>query len=163
MYPNGLQTGRHVDVNGEGWFAFSDVPVGDWQLRFHAPGIAYVPEGLPHPVRLLVRAGEATDVRIAVQHGWEDGAPMIEIYVGDFFFQEQPLGLQNGEVTVNLGTPICWYNVGFVQHRVVGAYWDSGTLDKTGSYIWVPDQTGLFPYYCSFHRNQMLATLRITS
>ena len=163
MYSSGEQTGRYVDVDANGRFLLSDVQPGDWQLRFHAPGVAYVPEEYQHPVRVTVHANETTDVRIIVEHGWEDGVPMLEIYIGDYFFQEQPSGKENGVAVVKLGVPVCWYNVGLMQHRIVGPFWDSGVLERAGSYIWIPDRVGDFPYYCAFHRTSMIATLSVVA
>ena len=163
MYESGLQTGQSVSVDGDGRFAFADIPEGEWQLRFHAPGVAYVPEQLPHPVRVTIMANETTTVRIAIERGWEDGVPMVEIYIGDYFFQEQPFGSANGETVVTLGTPVCWYNVGLTRHTATGGFWDSGALDRTASYIWVADRVGTFPYTCKFHGTQMIATLRVHS
>ena len=161
MYENGLQTGRSVDVDPAGRFTFTDVPAGNWQLRYHAPGAAFVPEIYPHPIRISVRADETTNVHVIVEHGWEDGEPMIEIYAGDYFFQEQPSGKENSETIVKLGVPVCWYNVGLVHHRITGPFWTSPDLDRTASFIWVPDRTGVFPYTCTFHQTQMIATLRV--
>jgi hypothetical protein len=163
MYESGLQTGHSVAVDANGRFSFTDVPAGPWQLRFHAPGVAYVPEEFPHPVRVVVTADQTTSVRIVTERGWEDGAPMIEIYIGDYFFQAQPLGVPNAETVVKLGTPICWYNVGLTQHTTTGGRWDSGAMNRTASYIWVPDRIGVFPYTCAFHGTQMIASLRIQS
>lgn len=163
MYETGQQTGRTADVDPAAHFAFDDVEPGRWQLRFHAPGVAYVPEEFPHPVRVTVAAGEITDVRIAVEHGWEDGAEMLEIYVGDYFFQEQPSGAMNGEAVVKIGTPVCWYNVGLMPHTVSGPFWESGQLERTASFIWVPDRLGTFPYTCNLHRSQMIASLRVVA
>ena len=163
MFDTGQQTGRYADVDAGGHFAFDDVTPGKWQLRFHAPGVAYVPEEFPHPVRFSVAENETASVHIVIERGWEDGTPMIEIYVGDFFFQEQPLGRENAETVVKIGTPVCWYNVGLVQHTVTGPFWDSGTMERTASYIWVPDRVGVFPYTCNFHKTGMIATLRVQS
>jgi hypothetical protein len=163
MYPSGLQTGRFAPVDPNGRFEIADVPPGAWQIRFYAPGVAYVPEQLTNPVRVDVDATQTSTVRFKIERGWEDGAPMIEIYIGDNFFQEQPLGAANAETVVKIGTPICWYNVGLAQHTTTGGFWDSGPLNKTESYIWIPDRTGVFPYTCRFHSTQMIASLRITA
>jgi hypothetical protein len=163
MYDNGLQTGRSSPVDASGKFSFTDVPEGAWQVRFYAPGIAYVPEQLTNPVPIEVKADQTITVRFKVEMGWEDGAPMAEIYIGDYFFQEQPLGAPNAETVVKLGTPICWYNVGLMQHTTTGGFWDSGAMNKTDAYIWVPDRTGVLPYTCNFHKTQMIASLRITA
>jgi len=163
MFDTGQQTGQFVDVDSAGRFRFEDVQPGKWQLRFHAPGVAYVPEEFPHPVRVSVVENETVSVRIVIERGWEEGTPMIEVYVGDFFFQEQPLGRENGETVVKIGTPVCWYNVGLVQHTVTGPFWDSGTMERTASYIWVPDRVGVLPYTCNFHKTGMIATLRVQS
>ena len=161
MYENGLQTGRSVQVNALGKFAFSNVPEGNWQVRFYAPGVAYVPEEGSNPVRVTVRKGETSPVLFRIERGWEDGGPMIEIYIGDYFFQEQPLGTANAEAVVKLGTPICWYNVGLMEHTTTGGRWDSGPMGKTASFIWVADQVGVFPYKCTLHATQMIASVRV--
>lgn len=163
MYPSGLQTGRSAPVDVNGHFEFANVPAGAWQVRFYAPGAAYVPEQLANPVRVEVGANQTINVRFKIERGWEDGAPMVEIYIGDNFFQEQPLGAANAETVVKIGTPICWYNVGLSQHTTTGGFWDSGPLNQTEAYIWVPDRTGVFPYTCRFHGTQMIASLRIVA
>jgi plastocyanin len=163
MYENGLQTGRSAPVDASGKFAFADVAAGNWEVRFYAPGVAYVPEQLTNPVRVSVTPGQAAVVRFATERGWEDGAPMAEIYIGDFFFQEQPLGAPNAETSVKIGTPVCWYNVGLMQHTTTGGLWDSGPMNRTEAFIWVPDRVGVFPYTCSYHKTQMIASLRVTS
>ena len=161
MYDTGQQTGRSAVVDPAGRFSFDDVDIGPWQLRFHAPGVAYVPEELQHPIRVTVSPDATTTARVTIEWGWEDGTPMIEIYVGDYFFQEQPAGIENGIATVKVGTIVCWYNVGLTQHTISGPFWDSGPVDRTGSFIWIPDRTGTFPYRCNFHRSQMIGTLQV--
>jgi plastocyanin len=162
MYPTGQQLGRGTAVDPAAEFAFDDVPPGDWQLRFTAPGKAYVPESLPHPIRFTVTANEETFLTVRVERGVAEDA-MHEIYVGDYFFQEQPFGKENAETVVKLGESVCWYNVGLVQHTVTGGPWvDSGTLNRAGNFIWVPDRVGVFGYRCAFHPSQMIATLRVT-
>jgi len=162
MYNSGQQTGRYAPVDPAGAFHFGDVAPGDWQIRFDAPGVAYVPETMPHPIRFSVSANQETVVQIRVEFGVEDDA-MHEIYVGDYFFQEQPFGKENTETVVKLGESVCWYNVGLQPHTVTGGPWvDSGKLERTANFVWVPDRVGVFGYRCSFHPNQMLATLRVT-
>jgi plastocyanin len=163
MYAAGQQTGRYVDVDPAGRFLLTDVAPGEWQLRFHAPGVAYVPERYQHPLHVTVAANRTIDVHMVVERGWEDGQEMVEIYLGEYFFQEQPFGKENADVTVKIGTPICWYNVGLTQHTVSGPFWESGVLERTGSFIWLADRVGTFPYFCRFHRSQMIATLHVTA
>ena len=163
MYETGQQTGISVPVDASGHFTFDDVDAGAWQLRFHAPGVAYVPEEFQHPLRVTVGRDATTAARLTIEWGWEDGAPMIEIYVGDYFFQEQPAGIENGVANVKIGTIVCWYNVGLTQHTVSGPFWDSGPLDRTASFIWIPDRVGTFPYRCNFHLSQMIGTLHVES
>lgn len=161
MYPTGQQTGRGTAVDPAAAFHFDDVPPGDWQIRFHAPGKAYVPGSLPNPIRFTVAENEETFITVKVERGVEDDA-MHEIYIGDYFFQEQPAGNENAETVVRLGESVCWYNVGLVQHTVTGGPWtDSGTLNRAGNFVWIPDRVGVFGYRCSFHPSQMIATLRV--
>lgn len=162
MYSTGQHSGRGTAVDPAAEFQFDDVPPGDWQIRFHAPGRAYVPESLPHPIRFSVTAERETFITVKIERGVQEDA-MHEIYVGDYFFQEQPSGKENAETVVRLGESVCWYNVGLVPHTVTGGPWvDSGLLNRAGNFIWIPDRVGLFGYRCSFHPSQMIATLRVT-
>ena len=163
MYGSGLQTGRSSTVDPAGHFIFRDVAPGEWQLRFQAPRRAYVPEELPHPVRVTVAAKLTVSLKITVEVR-ELTYDMVEIYAGDDFFQEQPFGRENGETVVRVGTPVCWYNVGAMPHTVTGGPWeDSGVLQRTGSFLWIAERPGVYPYRCRFHSPQMQATLRITT
>jgi hypothetical protein len=161
MDRDGRQTGRWVDVDPTAHFEFDDIAPGDWQLRFHAPRLAYVPEDRQHPVRFTVAPKQTVSLRIDVQVGGYI-ADMIEIYIGDNFFAEQPTGTENSETLVKLGTPVCWYNVGNRVHTVTGGPWgDSGDLERTQSFIWVADRLGTFGYRCRRHDSNMFATLRV--
>jgi hypothetical protein len=161
LRPSGEQTGRQVDVLPDGRFTFDDVDEGAWQIRFHAPRVAYVMPDVLHPIRVQVRAGEATTLDIPVDERPLD-YEVAEIYIGDGFFQEQPFGRVNAETVVKLGTTVCWYNVGMMVHTATGGPWaDSGPLGRTQSFMWVADRTGVFAYRCSAHPAQMLATLRV--
>lgn len=162
MYGSGLQTGRSATVDPAGLFTIRDVAPGEWQLRFHAPRRAYVPEELPHPIRVTLAPKFTVSLRITVEVR-ELSDDMVEIYAGDDFFQEQPFGRENGETVVRVGTPVCWYNVGAMPHTVTGGPWeDSGVLQRTGSFLWIAERPGVYPYRCRFHSPQMQATLRIT-
>jgi hypothetical protein len=74
-----------------------------------------------------------------------------------------------GDVVDLIGTPqpalgkiyLMYDNVGLMQHTTTGGFWDSGAMNKTDAYIWVPDRTGVLPYTCNFHKTQMIASLRI--
>jgi len=160
LYPTGLQTGRVRIVDPFGGFEFEDVPPGDWQLRFSAPGIAYVPEQFEHPRRFSVQAGTDAVVDLTIERAEPVDDAMIEIYVGDYFFQEQPNGKQNSETIVTVGTAICWYNVGLTPHIINGSWGNSPVLEKGGNYIWTPAQPGLYAYRCSYHPTHMIATIR---
>jgi plastocyanin len=161
LYPTGLQSGRVRIVDPFGGFDFEDVPPGDWQLRFSAPGIAYVPAQFEHPRRFIVQAGIDAVVDLTVERAEPVDDGMIEIYVGDYFFQEQPNGKQNAETIVVVGTAICWYNVGLTPHIIAGSWGNSPVLEKGGNYIWTPAETGLYTYRCSYHPTHMIATVRV--
>jgi hypothetical protein len=159
MYDNGLQTGRYQDVDGEGQFRFPNVVPANYKVRFHAPRQARVPAYLPNPERVAVAEDGIANVIFQIERGVFN-ENMIEIYAGDDFFQEQPYGDPNATATVKLGTVVCWYNVGERPHNVTGGPWGtSGTLDRSGSYIWEADQVGTFQYECTLHSPQMRATL----
>jgi plastocyanin len=162
LHPSGLQTGRVRIVDPFGGFEFEDVPPGDWQLRFSAPGIAYVPTQFQHPRRFSVQAGHDAVVDLTIERAEPVDDGMIEIYVGDYFFQEQPNGKQNSETIVTVGTAICWYNVGLTPHIISGSWGNSPVLGQGANYIWTPTQAGLYTYRCSYHPTHMIATLRVT-
>jgi len=162
LYPSGQQTGRTRIVDPFGNFDFDGVQAGSWQLRFHSAGVAYVPAQYEHPKRVVVSEGETTAVDLTIEHADDVDDGMIEIYVGDYFFQEQPLGKVNAETVVTVGTAICWYNVGTMPHVIDGSWGESPILAHGSNYIWRPTQPGLYAYRCSFHPTQMIATLRVT-
>lgn len=163
LHATGQQTGSVRSVDPFGNFDFDDVPEGNWQLRYHAPGVAYVPSQFEHPRRITVTAGETTKVDLTIERATEVDDGMIEIYVGDYFFQEQPSAPVNAQTTVTVGTAVCWYNVGLMPHVISGSWGDSPVLMRGNNYIWTPAQPGLYAYRCSFHPTQMIATLRVTS
>lgn len=152
MHPNGLQSGRYVDVDGDGRWRIPNVAPGEWQVRFWGPGVGHVPHDVsPNPVRITVEAGRTARVVFPVELG-HSHEHMVEIYVGDTFFQEQPLGEPNAPATVEVGDEVCWYNVSRVDHVLSGQPWgESPVLKPTDSFIWVADRTGEFDYQCPFH------------
>ena len=162
MTGRGRQTGQRVSPDANGRFSFSAVTAGDYQIRFNAPGLAVVPEPFPHPIRFSVEAGKTTDVPVRVQLG-NYNQNLVEIYIGDGFFQLQPDGTENGESVVKVGTNICWYNVDNAVHTVTGGPWgDSGDLQKSQAYLWPATVTGLFAYQCKYHGSAERALLRVT-
>lgn len=159
MYGSGLQTGRYVDVGMDATFRFPNVAPGEYQLRFHAPRVAQVPPHLNNPVRATVTEREVTEATFRIELG-EFNENMIEIYVGDDFFQEQPYGEPNKPTTIGVGVIVCWYNVGDHLHNVVGEPWgNSGDMHSTDSFIWQADQVGEFQYQCTYHQPQMRSSL----
>jgi len=161
MNNRGRQTGQRSIPDANGRFTFSSVTPGDYQLRFNAPGLAVVPEPFPHPIRFTVEAGKTTDVPVRVQLG-NYNQNLVEIYIGDGFFQLQPDGTENGECAVKVGTNVCWYNVDTAIHTVTGGPWgDSGDLQKSQAYLWPATITGLFAYQCKYHGFEEKALLRV--
>ena len=161
MYPNGQHVGQTVTPDASGKFKFTDMPAGDYQVRFQAAGQAIVPEPYQHPMKFTVQAGKATQLTVRIQRG-TFAQNQVEIYCGDDFYQLQPDGAENGEAVVKLGTIVCWYNVGLKIHTVTGGPWnDSGDLQKTQSYIWVATIPGLHAYQCKYNQPAMRATLRV--
>lgn len=161
MYSNGRHVGQRVTPDAAGRFRFTDLPGGEYQVRFNATGQAIIPEPYQHPLRFQVQAGKTTDLTVRVVRG-NFGSNQVEIYAGENFYQLQPDGAENGETVVKLGTVVCWYNVDTSVHTITGGPWnDSGDLQKTQSYIWVANQTGLFSYFCKYTQPQMRATLRV--
>jgi len=165
IYSSGKMTGRYVDVDPAGRFAFADVDPGDWQIRFDAPRVAEVDEGqgAENPLRLTIEAGRTTAIRIPIVRVASDDTE-IEIYIGDYMFYEVPFGAEGGTATVKLGTSVCWYNVGLQVHNVTGGPWiTSGDLNRADNFIWKADTIGTFPYRCTHHQPQMTATLVVTA
>jgi len=162
MTDRGRQTGQRVSPDANGRFSFLGVSAGEYQIRFDAPGLAVVPEPFPHPIRFSVQAGKATDVPVRVQLG-NYNQNLVEIYIGDGFFQLQPNGTENGECVVKVGTNVCWYNVDTAVHTVTGGPWgDSGDLQKSQAYLWPAATAGLFGYQCRYHGSSEKALLRVT-
>ena len=162
MTDRGRQTGQRTSPDANGRFAFSDVAPGNYQIRFDAPGLAVVPEPFAHPIRFTVESGKATDVPVRVKLG-NYNQNLVEIYIGDGFFQLQPNGTENGECVVKVGTNVCWYNVDTAVHTVTGGPWgDSGDLQKSQAYLWPATTAGLFGYQCRYHGSSEKALLRVT-
>jgi plastocyanin len=158
----GLNKGVYVDVGAGGTFDFGDVGVGDYQLMYWGANLAHVPEPLPNPVPITVRAATPTVVRFQVDAPDPDDVMDRDINAGDFFFQEQPSGEPNAAVVVKLGMLVCWYNVGTMLHTVSGGPWgDSGPLAHGDNFKWKASQVGTFPYRCNYHGARMLATLTV--
>jgi hypothetical protein len=163
MTGRGQQTGQRTSPDANGRFSFPSVKAGDYQLRFDAPGLATVPEPFPHPIRFSVEAGKTTDVPVHVQLG-NYNQNLVEVYIGDGFFQVQPNGTENGDCVVKVGTNICWYNVDDTVHTVTGGPWgDSGDLQEAQAYLWPATTIGTFSYHCKYHPNSEKAILRITA
>lgn len=161
---NGFNAGVYQDVDEKGQFEFRDIEVGTYQLRFWGGNLASVPEPLRNPVPVRITAAATTTVQFTVAVGRGYDGPEQEIYLGEYFFQGQPIGDLNGTVTVALGTLVCWYNVGEVPHDLAGGPWGtSGAIPHGGNFMWKADQAGTFPYRCSGHGTQMIATLVVVA
>ncbi|MBV6521654.1 MAG: hypothetical protein MNPFHGCM_01798 [Gemmatimonadaceae bacterium] len=163
LYNDGRHTGDRATPDANGRFRFTNLSRGNYQIRFHAPGKAIVPEPFPHPIRFSIEAGRTTDVSVRVKLG-SYNSNLVEIYTGDDFYQLQPDGQENAETVVRLGDLVCWYNVGVSVHTVTGGPWgDSGDLQKSQAYIWTADRVGLFAFGCKYHQPEQRATLRVTA
>ena len=161
LQKNGFNSGVYADVDTTGKYEFGLVAIGEYLLRFWGGNEASVPETLHNPVRITVTEAAATVVQFQVEVGTSPN-PDREIYAGDFFFQEQPIGVANSTTVVNLNTLVCWYNVGQVPHTVTGGPWgDSGPIAPDGNFMWVANQAGTFPYHCSYHGTQMITALQV--
>jgi hypothetical protein len=163
MYRNGQQVGIRATPDANGRFAFSQVAAGNYQVRFEAPHKAIIPDPFENPIRFDVAAGKDTFVPVRVQLG-DYTQNLVEIYVGEGFFQQQPDGSENAEVVVSVGTNLCWYNVDTHIHTVTGGPWgDSGDLIEAQAYFWTATQPGSFGYRCKYHSAQEQAILRVTA
>jgi hypothetical protein len=163
LQKNGFNSGAFADVDASGKFDFGAVAEGAYLLRYWGSNRADVPEPMPNPVRITVAANAPAHVQFHVQVGASPN-PDQEIYAGDFFFQQQPTGPANGTTVVTLGTLVCWYNVGQVNHTATGGPWgDSGPIAPDGNFMWTANKIGTFPYRCNFHGTQMIATLQVVA
>ena len=161
---NGFNTGNYRNVDASGRFEFASSDVGDYQLRFWGGNLASVPDSFRNPVAVRIAAAVTTIVQFTVVPGRGYDGVEQEIYLGEYFFQEQPIGDMNGTTTVKLGTLVCWYNVGSMVHAVAGGPWDtSGPIEHGGNFMWMSDRLGTFPYRCSYHGTQMLAILKVVA
>ena len=159
---NGFNAGVYADVDAHGKFDFGSVDVGDYQVRFWGSNLASVPEPLQNPVPVRVAATETTTVQFTIVIGKAYEGTEQEIYIGEYYFQAQPVGEMNGTTTVRAGTLVCWYNVGGMVHDISGGPWGtSGPIQHGGNFMWKADSPGIFPYRCSYHGTQMLATLTV--
>ena len=162
LQKNGLHVGVFADVDTTGKFDFGTVETGAYLLRFWGSNQASVPEPLHNPVPITVAEAAIVDVKFQVVLGQPENGNEVEIYAGDLFFQEQPLGRPNDVTVVKLGTTVCWYNVGKMVHDVTGGPWGtSGPITADGTFMWTSNQVGTFPYRCSYHGTQMIATLQV--
>jgi hypothetical protein len=163
MDDSGQQTGLRAAPDGQGRFTFTGLKPGNFQVRFEAPHQAIIPDPFDNPVRFTVTAGQTTNVPVHIQRG-DYTQNLVEIYLGDYFFQRQPDGALNGDVVVPVGTNVCWYNVGTHVHSVTGGPWgDSGDLQKSEAFFWTATQPGTFGYRCKYHSQQMQGILRVTA
>lgn len=161
LLDTGLNQNIYADVDATGKFDLGQVPVGKYQVRYWGADLAAVPEPLENPVHLTVAADTVSVVPFQIVRGEPDEVDH-EIYIGDFFFQDQPYGQPNATVVVKLGVTVCWYNVGSVNHTVTGGPWgDSGTLSRAQEFEWPATQVGTFGYRCSFHNPQMQSILQV--
>lgn len=161
LLDTGLSQNIFADVDAKGTFDLGDIPVGKYQLRFWGGDQASVPEPLVNPVPITVTTDVVTVVPFQIVRGTPDET-VHEIYVGDFFFQDQPFGEPNATVVVKLGVTVCWYNVGSTDHTVTGGPWgDSGPFSRTEEFEWDADQVGTFGYRCRFHNPQMQSILQV--
>lgn len=161
MRSDGLTLDWSDEVGRDGTWGISGVPAGEWQVRYWGSGRAHVLHERTHnPQRVRVREGETVDVRFAVELAPHHGEHMVQIYVGEDFFQEQPLGEPNGTVEVPRGYDVCWYNVTEQVHEVVGEPWGtSGKMEHLDAFIWEADRVGEFDYQCPYHSTKQKAKL----
>lgn len=161
MFESGLRTGAYADTDAAGVFTFTNLLPGKYQVRFDAPGVAHMIEEVPVPV--TVRSGEVAALQVHAQRG-PDETDEVQIYIGDYFYQAQPFGIENGETVLQLGVKACWYNIGQLVHSVTGGPWvESGDMVRPASFMWVADRVGVFGYRCRYHPDRMQGTLRVTT
>lgn len=158
---DGLTLPTGAQVGTDGTWRIPDVTAGEWQVRYWGSGRGHViHDRVSNPQPVTVRPGETARVRFVVEIGPHHAHGMVQIYVGDDFFQEQPLGEPNAPVRVAKGHDVCWYNTSKMDHEVVGGPWDtSGVMEYLDSFIWTADEVGEFPYQCPFHSTEQRSKL----
>ena len=91
MIASGKQVGILALPDANGHFHFQGLLPGEYQIRYDAPGQAFVPEPFPHLLRFGGPAGDRASLQVRVRVG-PYNINTIEIYCGDGFFQRQPDG-----------------------------------------------------------------------
>jgi plastocyanin len=71
----------------------------------------------------------------------------VSVSIGDF----ATTGFVPTTITVKKGTTITWTNRDVTMHTVTGSGWDSGNIDKNGTYARKFDTVGSFDYHCNLH------------
>ena len=83
----------------------------------------------------------------------QSGTASNQVRIVDFSFTPPT-------IDVPVGTKVTWTNAGPSNHTVTAndGSFDSGTIQRNGSYSFTPTKAGTFAYHCSIHPT-MQATL----
>lgn len=70
----------------------------------------------------------------------------FDITIANFAFDPQ-------NATVNVGNTVVWTNTDAAAHKIVedNGLFESGAIQKDGSFTYTFDKTGTYTYHCSIH------------
>jgi hypothetical protein len=76
-----------------------------------------------------------------------EGEAFVEIRCGSNHFSIPGSRQRNPDLTVQLGTVVCWANVDDAPQAIVGGPWrGSGAIGTNAAFIWTANQVGSFVY-----------------
>ena len=81
-------------------------------------------------------------------------APTEPVEISNFEFTPETL-------TISVGTAVTWENKASTSHTSNSdeALWGSGTLAEGDEFSFLFEEAGTFPYFCTFHPDQMKGTI----
>jgi len=81
-----------------------------------------------------------------------------QIAIGDLFFNP-------ADITVPVGTTVCWTNTGQITHTATSdtGVFDSGFLANGDTFSFTFDTAGTYPYHCMVHPIQMTGTITVNT
>jgi len=79
--------------------------------------------------------------------------PTTHIINMDMMMYEEEGGFSNPAITIKKGDSITWKNMGSMAHTVTSdnGVFDSGNMDTSEMFTYTFNETGEFPYNCTYH------------
>lgn len=162
FHADGRPTGRVVVSAADGSFAFPGLAAREYQLHFHGGAAATLDDASLHVLRVAIHPGETVRRELRVVRGTFTPRP-VEVACADGCYRALPDG-DAADVTVALGSVVCWRNMDRVPHTVTGGPWgDSGEIASGAAWYWIATQPGRFAYHCRRRGASMRATVHVTA